>query len=181
MNHRITAALAGAAMAAVIPAGIAAAQPAAPTPVGPETGIGPDGGLPPLDSQTLGFQDFTVANGGSFDGAVRSDTDIFGGTNYNVEVNSDPSAGLADGQQYNVFQIDGYGEYFDSIGGTDQAGLITPMGDIAAPTALADLGPTFWEPALEAVTQPGMAAADLPSLLDPSALSSLFDLGSLVP
>jgi hypothetical protein len=96
----------------------------------------------------------------------------------------DPSgAGLADGQQYNVFLIDGYGEYFDSIGGTDQAGYITPMGDIPAPQALADLGPTFWEPALESVTVPSSSAADLAGLLDPSAfdLSSLLDIGSFLP
>lgn len=170
MNYqRVTIALAGAVMAAVVPAGIASADPGENiTPTGPESTPTPDGGLTGLDSQTLGFQDFSVIGNSSetFEGAVRSATDVFGGTNYNVDVYADPTGGLTDGEQYNYFVIDGFGEEYDSIGVTPEAEYITPFGDFSVPTAFVEaLGANFFEPSLEEATEPA-AAADLPSLLD---------------
>ena len=79
MYQRIAVGLAGAALAVAIPAGIASATPSNngnfDEPVhstGPETNIGPDGGSPPLDSQTGGDQPFELnSDAGSFDGFVR--------------------------------------------------------------------------------------------------------------
>lgn len=177
MNYlHVTIAVAGAATAGVISAGTAAALPDAPTPIGPEYDITNDGGLAGIDTQTLGYQDFSVFGDPTetFTGAVLNDSDVFGGSNYNVDVYADPTGNVTDGEQYNYFIGDGFGEEYNGIGVTPEADYITPFGDINFPTSLVEaLGPEFFEPPLVAITA-GSAATDL---IDPS----LFDIGSFLP
>jgi hypothetical protein len=167
--QRITAAVAGAVMAALIPAGVAAADPDAPTPIGPETDIGQLAG--PFESSTFDDQDFSVPDG-TFEASVRT-TDTPLGTDYLIGVDQDLTGNVTG--EYNYFGVDGFGEVYDSLGGTPEAFYVTPMGDIDVPTSFVEaVGPSFFEPF-------GLADGPVPvadSLVD---VPSLLDLGSLLP
>lgn len=174
---RITLTLTGALAALAFSAATAHADLDAPTPFGPEFNSTFDDS--PLLQQTLYDQDFSLFNAPAetFEGAVRYDYAYYGGANnYNVSVEQDISGNVPLGEQYNDFRIfDGFGEVYNSIGGTPEAFYTTPFGDLNFPTWFVEaLGPSFFEPslyfeslgatALPAAELPGLAA-DLPALL----------------
>ena len=108
-------------------------------------------------------------------GRVRNDYDLVGDNNDNILVLQDISGNVPVGEQYNDFTIDGFGEVYNSIGGTPEAFFTTPFGDLNFPTWFVEaVGPSFFEPSLyfeslpattlSAAELPGLAA-DLPSLL----------------
>ena len=98
--------------------------------------------------------------------------------NYNLFVEQDISGNVPVGEQYNDLNIglDGFGEIYNTIGGTPEAFIVTPFGDLNFPTWFVEaVGPSFFEPstlteaplsaaALSAAELPGLAV-DLPSLL----------------
>jgi hypothetical protein len=174
---RITLTLTGALAALAFSAATAHADLDAPTPFGPEFNSTFDDS--PWLQQTLYDQDFSLFNAPAetFEGAVRYDHAYYGGANnYNVSVEQDISGNVPVGEQYNDFRIfDGFGEVYNSIGGTPEAFYTTPFGDLNFPTWFVEaLGPSFFEPslyfeslgatALPAAELPGLAA-DLPALL----------------
>jgi hypothetical protein len=174
---RITPTLTGALAALASSAATAHADPDAPTPIAPEFNIIADGGHPWVGG-ILGYQDFSVLNAPdeTFEGVVRNDYDLVGGNNDNILVEQDISGNVPVGEQYNDFTIDGFGEVYNSIGGTPEAFYTTPFGDLNFPTWFVEaVGPSFFEPSLffqpslEAATLPAAElpglAADLPSLL----------------
>jgi hypothetical protein len=177
---RITLTLTGALAALAFSAATAHADPDAPTPIGTEFNITYNFVGPWLDYQTLYDQDFSVPNAPAetFEGAVTSDPLGQGSYNYNVFVEQDISGNVPVGEQYNDFNIgtDGFGEVYNTIGGTPEAFYTTPFGDLNFPTWFVEaLGPTFFEPSiftepplsaatLSAAELPGLAA-DLPPLL----------------
>jgi hypothetical protein len=173
---RITLTLTGALAALAFSAATAHADSDAPTPIGPEFNIIADGGHPWVGG-ILGYQDFSLLNAPAetFEGAVRNDYDLVGGNNDNILVEQDISGNVPVGEQYNDFTIDGFGEVYNSIGGTPEAFFTTPFGDLNFPTWFVEaVGPSFFEPSLyfeslpattlSAAELPGLAA-DLPSLL----------------
>jgi hypothetical protein len=130
-----------------------------------------------MGGRILGYQDFSLLNAPAetFEGVVRNDYDLLGGNNDNILVEQDISGNVPVGEQYNDFTIDGFGEVYNSIGGTPAAFFTTPFGDLNFPTWFVEaVGPSFFEPSLyfeslpattlSAAELPGLAA-DLPSLL----------------
>jgi hypothetical protein len=184
---RITLTLTGALAALAFSAATAHADPDAPTPIGPEFNV--DDYPTWFYDQTAYHQDFSPLNAPAetFEGAVRYDYLYYSGdTNYNVSVEQDISGNVPVGEQYNdftfgdgqynPFPIEGFGEVYNSIGGTPEAFFTTPFGDLNFPTWFVEaVGPTFFEPSfftepslyattLPAAELPGLAA-DLPALL----------------
>ncbi len=178
---RITLTLTGALAALVFSAATAHADPDTPTPIGDEFDVTSFNGVGPwLDSQELFHQDLSVPNAPdeTFEGVVRYDPLGQGSYNYNLFVEQDISGNVPVGEQYNDLNIglDGFGEVYNTIGGTPEAFIVTPFGDLNFPTWFVEaVGPSFFEPstlteaplsaaALSAAELPGLAA-DLPSLL----------------
>ena len=175
---RISLTLTGALAALAISAATAHADVNAPTPFGPEFNSTFDDG--PFLQQALYDQDFSLVNapGETFEGAVRDDYAYYGGArDYNVSVEQDISGNVPVGEQYNDFYIGnlGFDEVYSNIGGTPEAFIVTPFGDLNFPTWFVEaVGPGFFEPslyfeslgatALPAAELPGLAA-DLPALL----------------
>jgi hypothetical protein len=183
---RITLTLTGALAALAFSAATAHADPDAPTPIGPEFNIIADGGHPWVGG-ILGYQDFSLLNAPAetFEGVVHFDYVTFSLgdyhdplENYNISVEKDIAGNVPVGEQYNNFDLGGeygYDLVYNSIGGTPEAFLTTPFGDIDFPTWFVEaVGPSFFEPSLyfeslppttlSAAELPGLAA-DLPSLL----------------
>lgn len=177
---RITLTLAGAMAALAVSAATAHAEPGAPTPIGDPFNVNDFNGVGPwLDYQELYNQDFSVPNapGETFEGVVRFDPLGEGSYNYNLFVEQDIAGNVPIGEQYNDLNIglDGFGEVYNTIGGTPEAFIVTPFGDLNFPTWFVEaVGPSFFEPAtlteapVSAATLfaelPGLAA-DLPALL----------------
>jgi hypothetical protein len=176
---RITLTLTGALAALAFSAATAHADLDAPTPFGPEFEYTLNDS--PWLHEILDEQDFSLFNAPAetFEGAVRYDHPYYGGSdNYNVSVEQDIAGNVPVGEQYNDFRIDnfgvgvpsGFGEVYNSIGGTPEAFFTTPFGDLNFPTWFVEaVGPTFFEPSYAlATTSP---AAELPGLAgDLSAL-----------
>jgi hypothetical protein len=178
---RITLTLTGALAALAFSAATAHADLDAPTPIGDGFNVNDAccAGSS-FDYNELYYQDFSVPNAPAetFEGAVQSDSNVFGGAeDENVVVEQDISGNVPVGEQWNEFHIDnfggifsGFGEVYNNIGGTPEAFYITPFGDLNVPTWFVEaVGPTFFEPsqfaaALPAAELPGLTA-DLSSLL----------------
>jgi hypothetical protein len=180
---RITLTLTGALAALALSAATAHADLDAPTPIGDEFNVNDFIGLGPwLDTQELYNQDFSVPNAPdeTFEGVVRFDQVGVGSYNYNLFVEHDIAGNVPIGEQYNDISfglgLNGFGEVYNTIGGTPEAFVVTPFGDLSFPTWFVEaVGPSFFEPAslteapvsaaaLPAAELPGLAA-DLPSLL----------------
>jgi hypothetical protein len=102
-------------------------------------------GLPGVDeqfSQTGVFDDLLGSQSGKFDGELLTASDIFGGSNTEVVVQSDPSGDApAVGSTFDTFSLDGFGEIYSNVPGTGfDAGasdiILTPLGDFALPPEL---------------------------------------------
>ncbi len=179
---RITLALMGALAALAFCAAPAHADLDAPTPFGPEFNSTVDDSY--FLYQTQYDQDFSLFNAPAetFEGAVRYDRPYYGvGDNYHVSVEQDISGNVPVGEQFNDFRIgdgnsfpiEGFGEVYNSIGGTPEAFLTTPFGDLNFPTWFVEaVGPSFFEPSLYFESPAAaMPAAELPGLAgDLSAL-----------
>jgi hypothetical protein len=180
---RITLTLTGALAALAFSAATAHADLDAPTPFGPEFNSTFDDS--PLLQQTLYDQDFSLFNAPAetFEGAVHYDRPYYGGgDNYNVSVEQDISGNVPVGEQYNDFRIgdgmynsfpiEGFGEVYNSIGGTPEAFFTTPFGDLNFPTWFVEaVGPTFFEPSF--FTEPSLYAATLPAAELPGLAADL--------
>jgi hypothetical protein len=118
-----------------------------------------DGSIPWLDEQIRYHQDFSVLNAPpeAFEGVVHFDDVTFSLgdyhdplENYNISVEQDIAGNVPVGEQYNNFDLGGeygYDLVYNSIGGTPEAFLTTPFGDIDFPTWFVEaVGPTFFEP-----------------------------------
>ena len=167
---RISLTLTGALAALAISAATAHADVNAPTPFGPEFNSTFDDG--PFLQQALYDQDFSLVNapGETFEGAVRDDYAYYGGArDYNVSVEQDISGNVPVGEQYNDFYIGnlGFDEVYSNIGGTPEAFIVTPFGDLNFPTWFVEaVGPGFFEPSLyfESLGATALPAAELPGL-----------------
>ena len=175
---RLTLTMTGALAALAFSAASANADLDAPTPFGSEFNYTYDDSW--LLEQQLYHQDFSVSNAPAetFEGAVRYEHAYYGGaSDFNVSVEQDLSGNVPVGEQYNDFYIGnlGFDEVYNSIGGTPEAFIATPFGDLNFPTWFVEaVGPGFFEPslyfeslgatALPAAELPGLAA-DLPALL----------------
>jgi hypothetical protein len=102
-------------------------------------------GLPGVDeqfSQTGVFDDTLGSQSGTFDGELLTASDVFGGSNTEVVVQSDPSGDApAVGSTFDTFSLDGFGEIYSNVPGTGfDAGasdiILTPLGDFALPPEL---------------------------------------------
>lgn len=148
--------------AAVLPAAVAFAYSYVNVPTGPVTDTFPSGGLPPIDYQISGTQDFTVVDPtsqevvGSFQAEVKNAYDIFGFTNQEIIVNGDVSGDAPPVESiFNTFDF-GYGielVYTDIAGTGPDAGatdvIMTPFGAIDVPPAIVEaLGPEAFIPAI---------------------------------
>jgi hypothetical protein len=158
-HNTIALALTGALAALAFSAATAHADPDAPTPIGDGFNLTEDGSIPWLDEQILYHQDFSVLNAPAetFEGVVHFDDVTFSLgdyhdplENYNISVEQDIAGKVPVGEQYNNFDLGGeygYDLVYNSIGGTPEAFLTTPFGDIDFPTAFVEaVGPTFFEP-----------------------------------
>ena len=92
--------------------------------------------------QTGAFDDTLGGQGGTFDGELLTASDVFGGSNTEVIVQSDPSVDApAVGSTFDTFTLDGFGEIYSNVPGTGfDAGasdiILTPFGDFALPPEL---------------------------------------------
>jgi hypothetical protein len=176
---RSTVALTSALAALAFSAATAHADLDAPTPIGDEFNVNDFIGVGPwLDYQELFHQDFSVPNAPdeTFEGVVRFDPLGEGSYNYNLFVDQDISGNVPIGEQYNDLNIglDGWGEVYSTIGGTPEAFVVTPFGDLNFPNWFVEaVGPSFFEPAslTEAPVSAAALSAELPGLAgDLSAL-----------
>jgi hypothetical protein len=171
---RITLTLTGALAALAFSAATAHADLDAPTPIGDEFNVNDFIGLGPwLDTQELYNQDFSVPNAPdeTFEGVVRLDLVAVGAHNYNLFVEQDISGNVPIGEQYNDLSLgqslSGWGEVYSTIGGTPEAFIVTPFGDLNFPTWFVEgVGPSFFEPAslAEAPVSAATLSAELPGL-----------------
>jgi hypothetical protein len=161
--HRIVtraAILAAPLAAGFIGAAVASADPDGTTVFTDPTSLGGDGltitatdlstpvevnGLSGVDEQfgqTGVFDDTLGSQGGTFDGELLTASDVFGGSNTEVIVQSDPSVDApAVGSTFDTFTLDGFGEIYSNVPGTGfDAGasdiILTPLGDFALPPEL---------------------------------------------
>ena len=181
---RITVALTGALAALAFSAATAHAHTDYdyPTPIGDGFNYtdccvtGPWGAL-----ETQYFQDFSVPNdpADTFEGLVREDSPFFGysgiASDNNVYVEQDITGNVPIGEQYNSLNfggptspsLDGFHLIYNDIGGTPEAFLSTPFGDLNFPTWFVEaVGPSLFEPSFYTEPPPSgatMAAAELPA------------------
>jgi hypothetical protein len=162
-HHGYLAAAAGALLGAVVlPAAVAFAYSYVNVPAGPLHDTFPSGGLPPIDYQVSGTQDFIVVDPtsqevvGSFEAEVKNAYDIFGFTNQEIVVTGDVSGDAPPVESiFNTFDF-GYGfelVYTDIAGTGPDAGatdvIMTPFGDIDVPPVIVEaLGPEAFIPAI---------------------------------
>jgi hypothetical protein len=166
--------LTGALAALAFSAATAHADLDAPTPIGDEFNVNDFIGLGPwLDTQELYNRDFSVPNAPdeTFEGVVRLDQVAVGAYNYNLFVEQDISGNVPIGEQYNDLSLglslSGWGEVYSTIGGTPEAFIVTPFGDLNFPTWFVEaVGPSFFEPAslTEAPVSAATLSAELPGL-----------------
>ena len=102
---------------------------------------------------------------------MRFDQVAVGAYNYNLFVEQDISGNVPIGEQYNDLSLglslSGWGDVYSTIGGTPEAFIVTPFGDLNFPTWFVEaVGPSFFEPAslTEAPVSAATLSAELPGL-----------------